>query len=55
MKDNVELLTEIIQTMCDLPDILHSNPVDVAFSIGAVVTHLEYLRESLRNNGNGDV
>jgi len=55
MKDPIELLDQCIATMCELPDIFQNNPIDVAFSLGAIVTHLEYLRDQMKNCSNGDV
>jgi len=54
MKDPVTHLTQIIQTLCDLPSFLN-NHTDAAFTLGCVVTELEYLKNQLKSMNNGDL
>lgn len=49
------LITNIIEDLINLPEIITSHPMDVAFCLGSVVTKLEIVRDGLENYGNGDV
>ena len=40
-------LKEIISMLYELPDMLVSNPLDVAFSLGLITAQLETLQKSL--------
>jgi hypothetical protein len=54
MKDPISQLNEIIITLCDLPGFL-ANVADASFTLGCVVTKLEYLKTQLKSMGNGDI
>lgn len=50
MKDQLE---EILRMLYEIPDLIVSNPIDVAFSIGVITAQLEIIKKSL-TYGNGE-
>ncbi len=54
MKDAGSKLDEIITILSDLPSFL-GNVADASFTLGCVITELEYLRNQLKSMNNGDV
>jgi len=42
-----EVLKEVIGNLYELPDLLVSHPIDVAFSLGLITAQLETLQKSL--------
>lgn len=55
----IDNLRHVITDLCDIPDLLkhrdNSGIIDVAFTIGSIVTRLEYIKEKLEQHGNGDL
>ena len=50
MKDQIE---EILRMLYDIPDLIVSNPTDVAFSLGFITAQLENLKKS-QTYGDGE-